>query len=128
MQYAPTIPTTIPEYRDLFVGLDCEVPLLDGRRRCYINLDNAASTPCLQAVQQAVNTFLVCYSSVHRGTGFKSQVATHAYEQAREIVLRFVGADPATAAGQQFARVSVWPHTVHAGRWVIMYGFIAVSG
>ena len=34
------------------------------------------------------------YSSVHRSNGFKSQLATHAYETAREITLRLVGADP----------------------------------
>jgi cysteine desulfurase/selenocysteine lyase len=95
MQHAVSTSTLIPEYRDLFVGLDCDVPLLDGSLRPYINLDNAASTPCLQAVERAVHNFLVYYSSVHRGTGFKSQLATHAYEQAREIVMNFVGADPA---------------------------------
>ncbi len=84
-------------YRDLFVGLDTELPLFNGERRRYINLDNAASTPPLKAVQKAVNDFLVIYSSVHRGTGFKSQISTHAYETAREIVLGFLGADPQTA-------------------------------
>ena len=82
-----------PNYRELFVGLEVEVPLLSGARGRYVNLDNAASTPPLKAVQQAVNEFLVYYSSVHRGTGFKSQISTHAYEQAREVVLRFLGAD-----------------------------------
>jgi selenocysteine lyase/cysteine desulfurase len=33
---------------------------------------------------------------VHRGTGFKSQLSTHAYEQARGEILKFLGADPAT--------------------------------
>jgi selenocysteine lyase/cysteine desulfurase len=80
-------------YRDLFVGLDAKVPLLDGTLHTYINLDNAASTPALKAVQKSVDDFLVYYSSVHRGTGFKSQLSTHAYEKAREITLRFVGAD-----------------------------------
>jgi cysteine desulfurase/selenocysteine lyase len=37
---------------------------------------------------------LVYYSSVHRGSGFKSQLSTHAYEQSRQIVMNFVGADP----------------------------------
>jgi selenocysteine lyase/cysteine desulfurase len=64
--------------------------------RRYISLDNAASTPALRSVQDAVNRFLPYYSSVHRGTGFKSQLATHTYEQARAIVMEFVGADPAT--------------------------------
>ncbi|OGO39405.1 MAG: class V aminotransferase [Chloroflexi bacterium RBG_16_57_11] len=81
-------------YQNLFVGVDSQVPLLDGTLRRYINLDNAASTPSLRAVQEAVNNFLPYYSSVHRGTGFKSQLSTHAYEQARQAVLRFVGADP----------------------------------
>lgn len=83
-----------PGYRDLFLGLDVKLPLLDGSKRSYINLDNAASTPSFRRVQEAVNHFLVYYSSVHRGTGFKSQLSTHLYEQAREKVLHFLGADP----------------------------------
>ena len=82
------------DYRPLFVGLDALIPFMDGTCRCYTNLDNAASTPPLKAVQHAVDDFLVYYSSVHRGTGFKSQISTHAYEQSRQIVLNFVGADP----------------------------------
>ncbi len=88
--------TSITDFRSLFVGLDILCPLLDGTSRCYTNLDNAASTPPLKAVQQAVDDFLVYYSSVHRGTGFKSQLSTHAYEQSRRIVMEFVGADPST--------------------------------
>jgi len=84
----------INDFRSLFVGLDILCPMLNGSSRCYTNLDNAASTPAFKAVQQAVDDFLVYYSSVHRGTGFKSQLSTHAYEQARRIVMQFVGADP----------------------------------
>lgn len=81
------------DYRNLFVGLDAPVPLLDGRQRVYINLDNAASTPSFKAVKQTIDDFLPYYSSVHRGTGFKSQVSTSAYDRARQEVLRFVGAN-----------------------------------
>ncbi len=81
-------------YRSLFVGLDTQVPLLDGSQRTYVNLDNAASTPSLLSAQETVNQFLQYYSSVHRGTGFKSMLSTQAYEQARAIVLEFVGANP----------------------------------
>jgi cysteine desulfurase/selenocysteine lyase len=88
--------STQHSYRPLFVGLDVEVPLLTGTSQPYINLDNAASTPPLKAVQEAVDRFLIYYSSVHRGTGFKSQLSTHAYEEARQVVLRFLGADPQT--------------------------------
>jgi selenocysteine lyase/cysteine desulfurase len=75
------------------VGLDVEVPLLDGSRARYVNLDNAATTPCLAVVQAKVNEFLRWYSSIHRGTGFKSVLSTQVYEQAREVVAGFVGAD-----------------------------------
>ncbi|NJD59962.1 MAG: aminotransferase [Anaerolineales bacterium] len=78
-------------FSPLFVGLDAIIPLLDGTHRCYINLDNAASTPPLKAVQHAVDDFLVYYSSVHRGTGFKSLLSTYSYEQARAIIMDFVG-------------------------------------
>ncbi len=77
------------------MGLDQTAPLLDGSSRRYINLDNAASTPAFRAAQTAVNDFLSFYSSVHRGTGFKSQLSTHAYEQARQRIMGFLGADPA---------------------------------
>jgi cysteine desulfurase/selenocysteine lyase len=82
------------DYSSLFVGLDALIPLIDGSCSRYINLDNAASTPPMKAVQKAVDDFLVYYSSVHRGTGFKSQLSTHAYEQTRSIVMDFVGANP----------------------------------
>lgn len=80
--------------RDLF-DLDQRVPRLNGRPGPYINFDNAASTPPLRGVKDKVNEFMQWYSSVHRGAGYKSQLATHAYETARAITMRFVGADPA---------------------------------
>lgn len=79
--------------RDRIVGIDRRVPVLDGSLRRYVNLDNAASTPVLRDVLNTVNGFMEWYSSVHRGTGFKSRVATQAYDDAREIVAEFVGAD-----------------------------------
>jgi selenocysteine lyase/cysteine desulfurase len=75
------------------VGLDQWVPTLDGSMRPYINFDNAASTPALREVADTVNEFLAWYSSVHRGSGFKSRVATQAYEDARAITAGFVGAN-----------------------------------
>ncbi len=81
------------DMRSRIVGLDREVPLLDGRRMPYVNLDNAASTPPLVDVVQAVESFMPYYSSVHRGTGFKSRLSTVAYDQAHTIIGRFVGAD-----------------------------------
>jgi selenocysteine lyase/cysteine desulfurase len=79
--------------RTRIIGIDRRVPVLDGSLRQYINLDNAASTPVLREVLDTVHDFMDWYSSVHRGTGFKSQVATAAYEDARAIVAGFVGAN-----------------------------------
>jgi cysteine desulfurase/selenocysteine lyase len=87
---------TIDNVRESIVGIDAQVPLLDGSHRTYVNLDNAASTPSLRPVLDKVNEFMTWYSSVHRGTGFKSQVSTEAYEAAHHIVCNFVGADPTT--------------------------------
>jgi selenocysteine lyase/cysteine desulfurase len=69
------------------------MPLLDGRLAPYIHLDNAASTPPLADVVDAIDAFLPYYSSVHRGTGFKSRVSTDAYDEAHEVIARFVSAD-----------------------------------
>ena len=76
------------------LGDDTDVPCLDGRARRYASLDYAASAPMLKAVWEAVEAFVPWYSSVHRGTGVKSQVATAAYEDARGDVAAFVGARP----------------------------------
>ncbi len=81
------------DYRHLFIGVVTQVPLLNGTRKQYINFDNAASTPPLKSVQAAIDAFLPYYSSVHRGTGFKSQLSTHAYETSRQAVLDFLGAN-----------------------------------
>lgn len=80
----------------MFYGLDIEVPTLDGRLVRYVSLDNAASTPPLQRVQDTLSQFMLFYSSVHRGTGFKSQLSTRAYEESRLRIMGFFGADPAT--------------------------------
>lgn len=70
-------------FTSLFTGMNTEIPLLNGDQQKYINFDNAASTPPFKAVRNAVNHFMEYYSSVHRGTGYKSQLSTHAYELAR---------------------------------------------
>src|SRR5258706_8647879 len=73
-------------------GSRMPVPVLPSGSAPYINLDFAASAPALKVVDGAVQAFLPWYSSVHRGAGFKSRVATAAYEGARESIARFVGA------------------------------------
>jgi selenocysteine lyase/cysteine desulfurase len=74
------------------LGDDVQAPCVDGRSRRYVNLDYAASTPVMADVWEAVEAFVPFCSSVHRGTGLKSQVATEAFESARGDVAAFVGA------------------------------------
>src|SRR5690349_10739551 len=89
MTLAPVEPVcTVPAT----VGSRLTVPLVDGTRVPYANLDHAASAPCLEAVQDAVDELLPWYASVHRGAGFASQVSTKVYERAREVLRRFVNA------------------------------------
>ena len=65
------------------------VPCVDGQWRPYVALDAAASTGVLPSVMERVIDFVPSYSSVHRGAGYKSQVATARYEAAREAALGF---------------------------------------
>ncbi len=73
------------------VGDDLFASCVDGVERRYLSFDTAASTSALPSVLEAVNEFLPSYSSVHRGAGFKSQLATAAYEAARDAAVAFAG-------------------------------------
>jgi selenocysteine lyase/cysteine desulfurase len=82
---------TQPQVPSPLVGDGLPVPCVDGRERPYLNLDSAASANALPAVARRVEEFLPWYSSVHRGAGYKSRLATNAYEEARLAALRFAG-------------------------------------
>ena len=73
------------------VGDGMLVPCVDGHERPYVALDTAASTSALEPVLRRVEEFLPSYSSIHRGAGYKSQLATEAYESARGAALSFAG-------------------------------------
>ena len=90
---APSRDFTPDQLRDLIVGGRVVVPTIDGTTRPYVNLDSAASTPIARPIKEKVDEFYDWYAAVHRGSGFKSQVSSLAYEQARTQVARFVGAD-----------------------------------
>lgn len=66
-----------------------ETPFFRGR---YVNLDNAATTSAFKFVEEAVQSVLISYGSIHRGSGQKSKISTDGYEQARGIIGEFVGA------------------------------------
>ncbi len=83
---------TIADLPALLLGANTTVPTLHGPMK-YINFDNAASTPTFSHIAESVTSFLRWYSNVHRGTGFKSQLSSWAFEQSRDVVTDFVGAD-----------------------------------
>jgi selenocysteine lyase/cysteine desulfurase len=85
--------TVLKPYRNRIVALERKVPVLDGFMRRYARLDNAASTPCLKLVLDKVNRFMNWYSSVHRGSRFDSTLSSTVYDQARQVVKDFAGAD-----------------------------------
>jgi cysteine desulfurase / selenocysteine lyase len=80
--------------RNLVVGVDIEVPILGGGRARLVGLDNAASTPPLRAVVEAIERFLPYYAGVHRGTGLKARASTALFEWARSTIAELVHADP----------------------------------
>jgi len=80
-------------FRSLIVGVDTKIPLPNGNWVTSINLDNAATTPPFVHVLNEIINFAPMYSSVHRGTGYKSRFTTELYETSRLIVANFVKAD-----------------------------------
>ena len=81
------------ELRPNIMGIDTEVPLLDGSRVPYVFLDNGASTPTFRHAFEIMGAFMPYYSGVHRGTGFKSILATQVFDEAHDIAGEFVHAD-----------------------------------
>lgn len=81
-------------YKNLIYGSNTLVPLSNGEKVPYINFDNAATTPPFYSVMEGINNFSPWYSSVHRGSGYKSIISSEFYENARRLVLDFVGGTP----------------------------------
>ena len=80
------------DFSDLIYGYEEKVPTESGFKR-YINLDNAASTPPFKGVMDHLLEEALWYSSIHRGSGFKSLHSTKQYESSREIIADFIGAN-----------------------------------
>ncbi len=79
--------------RQMVVGVDRRIPILNGELVTAINFDNAATTPPFISVMSEINEFVSWYSSVHRGMGYKSTVSSDIYENGRALIKKFVGAD-----------------------------------
>jgi len=79
--------------RRLVIGTNVKVPVVNGEYVNEINFDNAATTPPFFSVMRDIGDFAPWYSSVHRGTGYKSELSSNLYEQGRDIIKKFVHAD-----------------------------------
>jgi len=90
-QHDPVHRAVPGEFPVQLVGDGIPVACADGAERPYLSLDAAASTAALGTVLAAVEEFVPWYSSVHRGAGHKSQMATAAYEDARAAALALAG-------------------------------------
>lgn len=90
----PEIVYTIDNIREYVVGVDEPVELDDGTVQPMINFDNAATTPPLKPVMDAVDEEMKMYGSIGRGFSPKSNHSTDAFEEARYTVMNFLGADP----------------------------------
>ena len=84
---------TLDNIRNYVVGVEEPVELSDGTSRALINFDNAATTPAFRPVMQEVDGRLEMYGSIGRGFSQKSNVSTDLYNDTRDKVLAFVGAD-----------------------------------
>lgn len=69
---------------------DLDVIGVDG----FVNLDYAATAPCVRVAADAVQQLLPYYGSIHRGTGLRSQTSTLEYDRARDTVGTFLGIRP----------------------------------
>ena len=83
---------TLDNIRSFIVGVDAPVRLKDGSTQPLINFDNAATTPALRQVRDAVDQELEMYGSIGRGYSVKSNHSTELYNEVRDKVLAFVGA------------------------------------
>ena len=61
-----------------------------GKNNSNIYLDNGASTLALKKVKETADNFLLNYGSVHRGSGYNSEISTNLYEQSRKNILECI--------------------------------------
>jgi len=64
------------------------LPLKDAAKP---TLNDTERAEAFAELKRGVYEALETYSNVHRGSGHNSMVSTHLYEQARDIVLKYLG-------------------------------------
>ncbi len=81
-----------------FIGNDQLVKTTNNETLKYLNLDNAATTPAFKVIAKKLDAFLETYGSIHRGSGYKSQISTAIFEEAIPVILQYIGVSPSSYA------------------------------
>jgi len=84
--------TRLNALREAFAGLDTDYPRVDGTTAPRTYLDSAASTLRCTVADDIVRRALRHYANTHSTLHAGARIMTHLYEQAHEIVGRFVDA------------------------------------
>jgi selenocysteine lyase/cysteine desulfurase len=79
--------------RDMIFGLDVLVKLDNNKMIPAINFDNAATTPPFKRVVEEIEWQLTYYGSIGRGRGQMSEHSSRVYDNGRERIKDFVGAN-----------------------------------
>ena len=83
-----TIDEKNSDYRNMFLGVDVEFKLENGKKVIPIGFDNGATTPSLKCVFDEVYNNLLIYGSIGRGQGPKGELSTKKYEESRDRILK----------------------------------------
>ncbi len=83
--------------RSLMAGVDHEVSFEpdnpESVKGIPVNFDNAATTPAFKSVLNAIADEMNTYAAIGRSYGSKSTISTERYNEYRDTVLKFFGAD-----------------------------------
>lgn len=111
LSFCPIRAGETADVRALMAGVDYEVAFdphdPESAKGVPVNFDNAATTPALKSVIDAITEEMNTYAAIGRSHGAKSTISTDRYEQYRRTVLTFFGADAAPGREDKYAVVYV---------------------
>ncbi|MGH9438400.1 MAG: aminotransferase class V-fold PLP-dependent enzyme [Terriglobia bacterium] len=85
----------LEKVRQQVVGLNIRYPVISGESTRRIYLDSTATTLRLKIVQDVMDAFQPHYANTHSSLHYAARISTREYLWAHDMVLRFLGADPA---------------------------------
>lgn len=80
------------QLKELFLGLNTKVKILNNNLVTPINFDNAATTPVFKSVLKIISEACNCYGAIGRGVGQNSEFCTLKYCECRDAILDFFNA------------------------------------